>query len=289
MKKLKQVKTRNKDWLATVIDKCQQFTYQFDDHVDRVDDWIDLKLKRQNQTIVKSNSLIKVYLLVNVPTNEIDSKIFDQLRLTLKNDLSQDSNIKLSATIESADLVIFSISEHLSLNAIRYLSNIDIPKIGIVTSASASFDFSKMKNLTIVSQFVDNELSDKHLLSMFNVRDGQLKKIILSYLLDTARDPDITNVYEVRYHQTLFEFGLLALMAYALPARYSHLIIKCENEDQAKVVAKAIKTDTSNISNVNNTVAICVNEPRSSYSEAVKSHGEMSMLKLMRRVVESRG
>lgn len=289
VKKIKRKKSSIKNVYFSLIRGFNDFRHRANETIDDIDELIYRLIDEHpsKYQLQEKEEYLSVYVVENSNRNEIECRLFEHIKQLLKSSISRDVKVELVNDMHDANLILFSISEHLSEQAINLLKHISVKKIGIVTSGAARVDLKGVNQLTIVSQSVDNQLADKYLLSMFNARHAKLVRLPLSYMLDVKRDPSTMRIYQVDYHQTLFEFGLLTLMAYALPSRYSHLMINCQNESQATMVANTIKTDSIKISNVGSTVAIQVNQPKSTWSNAVKAHGEMQLLHAMRKVLEN--
>lgn len=232
---------------------------------------------------------INVYFLENLIENEIESRLFSQFKKIFKSSSIQDGNMSRCTNINEADVVIFSISEHLSQDYVTLLEKLTIPKIGIVTSAVINVSLNRVYNLTLACQLIDHDrLSEinSQITNLFGSKTAKVRRLPFSYLIDTFRNPDVVNPYEIKFHPTLFKLGLLSLMASSLPSRYTHLSIVCDDEIVAKDITNSLRLESTKVSTIKNVVSFRVNLPKGISSKAISSHGVTSFLRLIREVYD---
>lgn len=194
------------------------------------------------------------------------------------------AKIQLVEDIDFADVILFTVSEHLSTHSMKLLSRSKVPKIGIITSVSSKRSFNNVTNLMFVYQMTNVKDFGDTLKSLYKSSDADTSRLMLSYLIDVVRDEQTLNSYKVAYHPILLKSGLLTLMASSLPSRYSHLLIECSTDEESQYVASQLIINDASISQIDNFVSIQVNTQKGLAADVIQTHGEASLLKLIRKV-----
>lgn len=269
-----------------IIDDFKNFL-GFNQHVDIKN---STTLKKYLYRPILENETLDIYFIKNNTNNEIEKNVAQSLVRLFKSKEFRSQNLNITDHMETAECVIFMLSENLSQEDYDKMSALSdqVVKIGIVTSAYENqFNMENLNNLIVVTQSINSKYPYHKLKQALKVNDkAKFIKLPLVPFIYKKKQVNNTKTYSIDYYKYTMELGLYEVIASALPSEYNSLEIICQSYKQAIQLKDHFIYFNKDTFVHNNKCIIKLNNSLFTENIALQKHATIKLLRIIRKSLE---